>query len=129
MITAWLGARLAEIRVADTGEPLIDRILLSDDHFPGPRRQYLPDIVLSWRPDAPAERITSPDIGDIEMRLNTGRGGNHNGEAFLIATGAGDFLANTCNIEHIAELGGLVGRYFGHRASTPESLSGHFNNA
>lgn len=125
----WLGARLAEIRVADTGEPLIDRILLSDDHFPGPRRQYLPDIVLSWRPDAPAERITSPDIGDIEMRLNTGRGGNHNGEAFLIATGAGDFLANTCNIEHIAELGGLVGRYFGHRASTPESLSGHFNNA
>jgi len=75
------------------------------------------------RPEAPPERITSPDIGDIEMRLNTGRGGNHVGEAFLIATGAGDYLADALEIGHIAELGGLAVRYFGHRAVSPEALS------
>lgn len=125
----WLRARLAEIKVADTGEPLIGKFLLSDDHFPGARRQYLPDIVLSWRPDAPVERIASPDIGEIEMRLDTGRGGNHNGEAFFIATGPGDFLADTHDIGHIAELGGLVGRYFGQEVSTPGALSRQFNKA
>lgn len=125
---AWLSARLAEIRVADTGEQLVDRILLSDEHFPGPRCQYLPDIVLSWRPDAPVERITSPDIGDIEMRLNTGRGGNHNGEAFFIATGAGDFLTNAGDIGHIAELGGLVRHYFGHRVPALDSFARKTNN-
>jgi predicted AlkP superfamily phosphohydrolase/phosphomutase len=114
---AWLRDRLAEIRVAATGEPLIDKILLSDEHFPGPRRQYLPDIVLSWRPDAPAERVTSPEIGEIEMRLNTGRGGNHVGEAFFVATGTRDFLANARDIRHIAALGGLAAGYFGQPAA------------
>ncbi|MCB2061511.1 MAG: alkaline phosphatase family protein, partial [Novosphingobium sp.] len=33
----WLRARLAEIRVAATGEPLIDEILLADERFPGAR--------------------------------------------------------------------------------------------
>lgn len=119
---AWLRARLAEIRAVDTGEPLIDKILLSDEHFAGARRQYLPDIVLSWRPDAPVERIASPDIGEIEMRLNTGRGGNHNGEAFVIATGAGDFVADAGGIRHIVDLGRLVDRYFGHKASAPDAF-------
>ncbi len=118
---AWLCARLAEIRVVDTDEPLIDKILLSDEHFAGVRRQFLPDIVLSWKPDAPVERIASPDIGEIEMRLNTGRGGNHNGEAFAIATGAGDFVADAGGIRHIAELGGLVDRYFGGKALAPDA--------
>lgn len=115
----WLCERLREICVADTGEPLIDKILLSDDHFAGTRRQNLPDMVLSWRPDVPAERITSPDVGEIEMRLNTGRGGNHNGEAFVIATGAEDFLADARNVGHIVELGRLAERYFGHGALPP----------
>ena len=119
----WLRARLAEIRVANTGEPLIDKILMSDDHFAGKRRQDLPDIVLSWRPDAPVERISSPDIGEVEMRLATGRGGNHNGEAFVIATGAEGLLVDTGNIEHIVELGGLVERYFGDSVSSPETFS------
>ena len=116
---AWLRDRLAEIRVADTGEPLIDRILLSDQHFPGSRRHYLPDIILNWKPDAPAERVTSSEIGEIEMKLDTGRGGNHVGEAFFIATGAEEFLANARDIGDIAELGGLVARHF--RRPVPEA--------
>jgi hypothetical protein len=118
----WLRARLTEIRVVGTGEPLVDEILLSDEHFPGARRQYLPDIVLSWRPDAPAERIASPDIGEIETRLGTGRGGNHIGEAFAIATGGGDFLADAGDIGHIADLGGLIGKYFSGRVSPPLAI-------
>lgn len=119
----WLRDRLAEVRVADTGEPLVDRILLSDEYYPGPRRQYLPDIVLSWRPEAPVERITSPYIGEIEMRLDTGRGGNHVGEAFAIARGAQDFLSDARELGHIADFGALIGRYFGARA--PASLAVH----
>lgn len=119
---AWLCARLADIRVVDTGELLIDKVLLSDEHFAGARRQYLPDIVLSWRPDAPAVRIASPEIGEIEMRLNTGRGGNHNGEAFAIATGGEDFMADAGGIRHIVNLGRLVERYFDLKTSVSDAF-------
>lgn len=119
----WLRDRLAEVRVADTGELLVDRILLSDEYYPGPRRQYLPDIVLSWRPEAPVERITSPFIGEIEMRLDTGRGGNHVGDAFVIARGAEDFLADARELGHIADFGALIGRYFEKRV--PANLAAH----
>ncbi|NUT01515.1 MAG: hypothetical protein HOP96_11120, partial [Sphingomonas sp.] len=48
----WLRDRLSAIRVSETGERLIKAITLTDDRYTGPRRHFLPDLVIEWAPDA-----------------------------------------------------------------------------
>ena len=104
----WLRGRLSEIKVSATGEPLISNISLVDEDLPGARRDLLPDLILEWAPDAPAHRICSPDIGEIEVSLATGRGGNHNGSAFLVASGSESFLSAVAPIDDISRLGAIA---------------------
>jgi hypothetical protein len=85
--TDWLCERLLAIEVCETGQPLIDEIVAIDDVFNGKRRKYLPDLMLKWAPPVPVDRIRSNDIGEIQISLKTGRGGNHNDSAFFAAPG------------------------------------------
>jgi predicted AlkP superfamily phosphohydrolase/phosphomutase len=102
---SWLGERLAAIEVCETGEPLIEEIVNVDAVFPGARRRFLPDMILRWAPKAPVHRIRSPEIGVIEVSLATGRGGNHNDRAFMIASGGDAFLQAVAPIHDVADLG------------------------
>jgi len=107
----WLKQRLLAIKVAGTDEPLIKEIVDVDAQFPGPHRHRLPDLILLWGPKAPAHRVTSPDIGEIEVSLATGRGGNHNGSAFLIARGDDAFLRLADGIDVISQFRDIAERY------------------
>lgn len=107
----WLRARLAEITVAATNEPLIASIVDVDEALPGPRRRFLPDLILQWRPETPASRITSPGIGEIDVSLATGRGGNHNDSAFAIALGDSKFVNAVGSMRDIRDLGGVAERF------------------
>jgi len=102
---AWLKTHLSAIEVAGSGEPLIGQIVDVDDAFPGSRRDFLPDLILQWAPEAPVRRICSPEIGEIEIALATGRGGNHNASAFLIAKGDEAFLGAVEPVRDISDLG------------------------
>lgn len=110
---AWLRTCLMAITVSETGEPLIDDVSLVDELYPGTHRNFLPDLVIRWRPEAPAERISSPDIGEIKVSLMTGRGGNHNSSAFMIARGDDEFLQTICCVGDIAGLGKAAEHYLG----------------
>ena len=107
----WLRDRLAAVVVAETGEPLIARIFHVDDALPGARRDFLPDLILEWAPDTPVGRIRSPDVGEIEVSLATGRGGNHNASAFLIATGEDALLQSLATVSEISQIGDAAARY------------------
>ncbi|MEP7129885.1 MAG: alkaline phosphatase family protein [Sphingomicrobium sp.] len=107
----WLIARLSAIEVAGTGEPLIGRIVNVDEELPGPRRHFLPDLILEWAPEAPVDRIRSPDFGEIEISLATGRGGNHNASAFMIAKGGEAFLEAVEPVHDVADLGDVAEAY------------------
>jgi len=104
----WLSERLCAIENCATGAPLIKEILHVDQVFPGPRRDFLPDMILKWSHEGPAHRIRSSEIGEIEVSLATGRGGNHNDHAFLIAAGSDQFLEAAAHLQSIAELGAAV---------------------
>lgn len=108
----WLRERLLAIKVAETGRPLIRRISAADDLFPGPRRHFLPDLMIEWAPDAPVHRVSSPDIGEIEVSLSTGRGGNHNASAFMVARGDEHFLRAAAAARNVSDLGGIAETYF-----------------
>jgi hypothetical protein len=116
----WLCTRVGRITISGTGEPLVASIVGVDEHLPGSRRDFLPDLILQWRPQAPASRITSPDIGEIQVSLATGRGGNHNASAFVMARGATAFLDNVDAARHIRDLGGIADAFFAPGARRPD---------
>jgi hypothetical protein len=107
----WLRGRLLEIQVSGTGERLIDEVVAVDDVFSGKRRGFLPDLVLKWAPAVPVNRIRSADIGEIESSLETGRGGNHNDSAFLVATGDESLLNLVPRVHSISDLGRMAHEY------------------
>lgn len=107
----WLRDRLSKIRVSETGEKLIEKIMLADEELPGRRRHFLPDLIIEWAPDAPVSRISSPDIGEIEVSLATGRGGNHNAAAFAIAKGDTALIDAVGTASDIADLGAAAERF------------------
>lgn len=109
--TGWLRERLMKIQVADTGEPLVKKVSTVDELFPGPRQHFLPDLMVQWAPDEPVHRVISPDIGEIEVSLATGRGGNHNDSAWMIAKGDDAFLRAAVSVHDISGLGGIAEAY------------------
>jgi predicted AlkP superfamily phosphohydrolase/phosphomutase len=109
---AWLRDRLYAIEVCENGEPLISEIMNVDEVFPGLRRRFLPDLILKWAPKTPVHRIRSPDIGEIEVSLATGRGGNHNDCAFMISKGGHAFLEAVAPVRDIADLSNVPAAMF-----------------
>lgn len=97
----WLTNELSQIRVKETHEPLVKKITFLQSEFPGPCADMLPDLLLDWAPAAPVETIESRTIGAINASLNTGRGGNHTGDAFAIVFGPG---AEDCPLSEIAHI-------------------------
>lgn len=102
---AWLTERLMRVRVRGTDQPLIGSIVDVDEQLAGERRQFLPDLILKWAPEEPVAAVFSPDIGEIEVKLATGRGGNHNDSAFAIARGDDRLVRSATSCSDIAGLG------------------------
>lgn len=110
----WLIDRLSAITVSETGRPLINRIEKVDEVLPGSRRHFLPDLIIDWAPEEPVKAIRSPDIGEIEVQLATGRGGNHNGSAFVIARGDAGMMQLAASCTDIADLASLAETFLLH---------------
>jgi hypothetical protein len=125
----WLRVHLLRIEIAATGAPLIRDIIVVDDRLPGSRRDRLPDLILHWAPEAPVNRICSVDIGEVEVSLATGRGGNHNDSAFLIASGNDAFLHAVAPAGDISDLGRAAESFLLGNRSNIERRDRHHQSA
>jgi hypothetical protein len=81
---------------ADTGEPIIEQIMRSDELFEtGPRLGFLPDLVVRWAsiPAIYNRKVVSnryPRLSiSMPLRNLNGRSGNHSSEGFMLAVGGG----------------------------------------
>ncbi len=96
-----LVAGLATFTDADTGAPLVDRVLRTAEVHPGPRTNDLPDLIIEWH-ETPARgssavgrgtgstwRGHSDRTGVIEHRYGGGRTGAHRIRGLLFVHGAG----------------------------------------
>lgn len=101
---AWLKQRLLEIRVAGSDAPLVSDVLDAHALYPGERTVYLPDLILTYAPDAPVRAIESPAIGRLEAHLDTGRGGNHCADAFMIVAGPGRAHTGIAEVKDIHDM-------------------------
>ncbi len=115
---------------ADTGKPIVESVIRTDQQFKGGRRlNNLPDLIIRWD-DSPAanhREIQSARYGSIPWPLPnrhpTGRSGNHRGEGFLLAIGDGIQPDSRLENAHILDLAPTVCALL--NTSKPTEMQGH----
>jgi predicted AlkP superfamily phosphohydrolase/phosphomutase len=88
-----LSDELMALRVADSGEPAVRRVLLSDELYGEDRHPDLPDLLVEFRQDlGPIEAVSSPSLGTVARpfgKILNRRSGDHTANAVMIAKGPG----------------------------------------
>lgn len=87
-----LEARLVELAVPSSGTAAADRVFRADRVFPGAERRHLPDLSVTWNPDARVlGELESEACGVIRGAANYEVApyytGNHRPNAFVLARG------------------------------------------
>ncbi|NBB84098.1 MAG: hypothetical protein GVY28_11920 [Alphaproteobacteria bacterium] len=88
-LCARLKADLEALRNAETGDPVVDRVIVTDAVHPGPNRDMLPDLLIEWRRDQPIHRIVSPRFGEIVRQPHGVRSGDHTFDGRVLVNGPG----------------------------------------
>ena len=119
---------------ADTGEPVVESVMRSDQLFSqGSRQNNLPDLVVRWasNPVANHRAIVSSSYGSIPWpvpgRNSDGRSGNHRPEGFLIAAGGRIHPGSQIKDAHILDLAPTV--YALLNLSKPTEMCGNVLSA
>jgi predicted AlkP superfamily phosphohydrolase/phosphomutase len=88
---AELERDLLEIVDLDTGKRVVSRVLRTDEHYSGPYRDHLPDLLVEWAGYAPISKIRlgSAKIGEIQGEYHHCRSGDHFPGGMFIALGPG----------------------------------------
>ena len=85
----WLASRLLDLVNLDTGEPVVERVLLTDDHYARFEGDAFGDLIVEWNRNAPIERVWSPATGVVQLPYDHWRTGDHHQRGLLLATGPG----------------------------------------
>lgn len=77
----------------DTGEPMIRRVLRTDEIYRGKYLDHLPDLTLEWHRSAPIVAVASPKTGKIGGTVRKRcsqdwRSGDHKPDGLFFASGA-----------------------------------------
>jgi predicted AlkP superfamily phosphohydrolase/phosphomutase len=73
----------------DAGYAIVSEVLRTDQHFPGARRDWLPDLIVRWNGRRPIAGAQSERIGILRQATPDSRPGTHLGPGFLLAAGPG----------------------------------------
>ena len=100
---AHLAAALCGL-MASESQALVDDLIAAADVFPGARSHRLPDLIVTWAPDAPVSTARSTALGEISGQLDTGRSGNHRHEGFIAVHEPVDGGPAWASVRHIADI-------------------------
>jgi predicted AlkP superfamily phosphohydrolase/phosphomutase len=120
---------LEELVEPSTGKPAVQSVIRVEDAFPGPRRHYLPDLIVLWNAESPFSELQSAAIGTVAGPSPDHRPGTHAAPGFLLrhepraGSGAPDPNAHVCDFapEMLRRFGVAVPDYV--RGSTGSLLS------
>jgi predicted AlkP superfamily phosphohydrolase/phosphomutase len=107
-----LRAELMALRNADTGGPVVERVVRVADESSGPHLDDLPDLFVMWHRDAPIDRVQSPTVGTVEYVHRGNRTGDHRQDSMFVAVGPGVVpgeIAGTTVYDFAPTLGAILG--------------------
>jgi predicted AlkP superfamily phosphohydrolase/phosphomutase len=104
-----------------TGKRVVEEVFLTDEIFPGPQRESLPDLIVKWSADKRIDAIFSKEIGTVEAESPDPRSGAHRPEGFALLHGPGVTKAQESE-GHLLDIAPTILNFYGH--DLPPSLDG-----
>lgn len=99
-----LAAALLEIVDPATGQPAVREVIRTDEIFPGPRRAYLPDLIVLWAERGGMTQVASNRIGTVASPSPDARTGTHAPTAFVLAHGPSIEPGSVIEGAHVVDL-------------------------
>ena len=112
---------LKDLVDAQTGKPVVEEVFLTDEIFPGPERDSLPDLIVSWKNGKQIDRVASKKVGNISGKLPDPRSGNHRAEGFALLYGP-DIAKRKRTEGHLLDIAPTILSFYGH--DVPGSFDG-----
>jgi len=104
-----------------TGKRVVEEVFLTDQVFPGPERDRLPDLIVSWHNGKKIDRVASKEVGSISGKLPDTRSGNHRSEGFALLYGP-DVTKGRESEGHLLDIAPTILSFYGH--DLPNSFDG-----
>lgn len=117
-----LTGALLELVDPDTGARAVRKVIRTDGQLPGPRRDFLPDLVVRWSADSPIGALCSPRVGTVTGVSPDGRTGTHTPPGFVVARGPGVAPGSIPEGAHVRDLAPTILDRFG--VPRPEHMKG-----
>ncbi|MEN8822505.1 MAG: alkaline phosphatase family protein [Abyssibacter sp.] len=86
-LVAQLQLQLRELVNVDTGEPLVDDVIVTRDHYDGAYLDALPDLLVVWNRNHPIRAVHSEATGTIVQETVDGRTGDHTPNGIYLVSG------------------------------------------
>lgn len=116
-------AALSGLCDPESGRPAVRQIVRTDDVVHGPRRHYLPDLIVIWNRDLPLTALTSPAIGTVTGVSPDARTGTHAPPGFLLRAGPGIARGGVEQHGHICDFARELFARYG--VNVPDHMSAH----
>ncbi len=75
------------LRAVSTNAPIVENVLMLHEIYSGARQHLLPDLLLQWNREYPADEVTSQSLGIVKAAPDSGRTGEHRPEGFALILG------------------------------------------
>lgn len=86
-LKAMLTEELKALRNADTGSPVVTKVMDMDQAVRRENIDGFPDLLIMWNKDDPILGVTSPSIGEVRMKYDYLRTGDHTFGGLFCAQG------------------------------------------
>jgi len=111
-LCASLTSSLEQLVDVGSGRPAVSRVVRTDQEFPGPKRESLPDLIVLWSSNEDLSGVSSEEIGVVEAESPDERPGTHSPPGFLLAHGKSVGGDSSLDIRHIYDVAPQVLSYF-----------------
>jgi len=105
---AMLKDCFASLKLPGSDTTVMSEITMMDEYCQGPRRDELPDMIVTWKEMPPVDEVVSDEYGSFTGHIGTGRGGNHKPRAFAMVSRSGLDRAQSPEPDHITNLATYV---------------------
>ena len=96
-----------------TGKRAVRGVIRTDDVFPGPRRDHLPDLIVLWNRESPLRQVVSPAVGTVTEESPDRRPGTHAPPGFLLRYATESAGSDRSSAVHVCDFAPELLRRFG----------------
>lgn len=88
-VMQYLVRELRAVVNGETGEPLVEDVVVTRERYRGPFADRMPDLLVRWNRSAPIRSVRSAAIGELTHEYLDNRTGDHTPDGFCVIAGPG----------------------------------------